>query len=182
MKTEEFLKRGLASQPDPFLFVSPLLHLKLGPMRKISALLALLLLVCATATPAKSRHNASRAVIKTSATKTSVSAKKNPVAGKRLAGGSSKARAAKGKKGRAVASRPRGQGSPTSDRYMEIQQALAAKGFYTGPVNGEWGPESVDALKRFQEAQSLKPDGKLGALSLISLGLGPKHDNPATVE
>jgi hypothetical protein len=30
-------------------------------------------------------------------------------------------------------------------------------------------------LKRFQSDQSLTPDGKLGALSLIALGLGPKR-------
>jgi N-acetylmuramoyl-L-alanine amidase len=58
---------------------------------------------------------------------------------------------------------------------MEIQQALADKGYYSGPVNGLWGPECVAALKRFQEDQNLAPDGKLGALSIIALGLGPKR-------
>ena len=59
---------------------------------------------------------------------------------------------------------------------MEIQQALAAKGFYTGSVDGVWTQDCVEALKRFQEAHSLDPDGKLGALSLIALGLGPKRE------
>ena len=59
---------------------------------------------------------------------------------------------------------------------MEIQQALANRGYFTGDVNGVWGPESVEALKKFQEAQKLSPDGKLGALSLIALGLGPKRE------
>jgi peptidoglycan hydrolase-like protein with peptidoglycan-binding domain len=58
---------------------------------------------------------------------------------------------------------------------MEIQQALADKGHYTGPVDGNWGSECVEALRRFQQEQNLKPDGKLGALSLIALGLGPKR-------
>jgi peptidoglycan hydrolase-like protein with peptidoglycan-binding domain len=65
--------------------------------------------------------------------------------------------------------------APTPERYTEIQQALADKGYYTGPVNGQWGPECVTALKRFQQEQNLNPDGKLGALSLIALGLGPKR-------
>jgi peptidoglycan hydrolase-like protein with peptidoglycan-binding domain len=59
---------------------------------------------------------------------------------------------------------------------MEIQQALVDKGFHPGPASGEWGPEWVAALKQFQQAQNLKSDGKLGALSLIALGLGPKHE------
>jgi len=68
------------------------------------------------------------------------------------------------------------QHSPTAERFTEIQQALAAKGFYKGEPNGVWGPESVDALKRFQADQKLLVDGKIGSRSLIALGLGPKHD------
>ena len=59
---------------------------------------------------------------------------------------------------------------------MEIQQALASKGYYSGPVDGMWTPACVDALKRFQQDQSLEVDGKLGSLSLIALGLGPKRE------
>jgi peptidoglycan hydrolase-like protein with peptidoglycan-binding domain len=61
------------------------------------------------------------------------------------------------------------------DRYKEIQQALADKGYFPGTVDGNWGPESVDALKRFQKDQNLDSDGKIGALSLMALGLGPKR-------
>lgn len=67
------------------------------------------------------------------------------------------------------------QQAPTQERYTEIQQALAAKGYYSGPVNGMWGAESTAALKKFQQDQNLTPDGKLGALSIIALGLGPKR-------
>jgi len=42
-------------------------------------------------------------------------------------------------------------------------------------VDGTWGPESVEALKRFQREQNLTEDGKIGSLSLIALGLGPKR-------
>ena len=59
---------------------------------------------------------------------------------------------------------------------MEIQQALVGKGFHPGPPSGQWGPEWTEVLKQFQQAQNLKPDGKLGALSLIALGLGPKRE------
>jgi peptidoglycan hydrolase-like protein with peptidoglycan-binding domain len=67
------------------------------------------------------------------------------------------------------------QAAPTPERYQEIQQALAARGYYKGPANGAWNPDSVDALKRFQADQNLAPDGKLTSLSLIAMGLGPKR-------
>jgi peptidoglycan hydrolase-like protein with peptidoglycan-binding domain len=67
------------------------------------------------------------------------------------------------------------QQQPTPERYKEIQQALASKGFLQGEPTGQWGEDSVDALKRFQASQNLMPDGKIGSLSLIALGLGPKR-------
>ncbi len=67
------------------------------------------------------------------------------------------------------------QQAPTADRYKEIQQALAAKGYLHGEPSGQWGAESADALKRFQADQNLMPDGKINSLSLIALGLGPKR-------
>lgn len=67
------------------------------------------------------------------------------------------------------------QQAPTPERYKEIQQALASKGYLQGEASGVWGPESVDALKRFQTDQNLMPDGKISSLSLIALGLGPKR-------
>ncbi len=70
------------------------------------------------------------------------------------------------------------QMAPTTDRYREIQQALMDRGYFRGEVSGAWGPESQDALKRFQHDQRIEPDGKLGSLTLISLGLGPKRGAP----
>jgi peptidoglycan hydrolase-like protein with peptidoglycan-binding domain len=72
------------------------------------------------------------------------------------------------------------QRTPTPERYKEIQQALAAKG-YLGPEspNGVWDSASVEALKRFQQDQNLEPSGKIDSLSLIGLGLGPRRDSPA---
>jgi hypothetical protein len=43
-------------------------------------------------------------------------------------------------------------------------------------VSGQWGDDSIDALKRFQADQKLPDDGKINSLSLIGLGLGPKHN------
>jgi len=81
-----------------------------------------------------------------------------------------------------TASRPQTnwQSRPTPERYREIQQALADKGFFKGEVNGTWSTDSVEALKNFQKAENLDPDGKLGSLSLIAMGLGPKRIAAAT--
>jgi peptidoglycan hydrolase-like protein with peptidoglycan-binding domain len=65
---------------------------------------------------------------------------------------------------------------PSPDRLKEIQQALASRGYFRGEPDGTWGPASIDALKRFQHDQNLVEDGKIGSLSLIALGLGPKRD------
>ncbi len=67
------------------------------------------------------------------------------------------------------------QQAPTADRYKEIQQALASKGYFHGEPTGAWDADSADALKRFQADQNLMPDGKINSLSLIALGLGPKR-------
>jgi len=82
----------------------------------------------------------------------------------------------KGQKYKAPKSRRRSyQQAPTPERYKDIQQALISKGYFHGEPTGEWGPDSADALKRFQAEQNLTPDGKLTSLSLIALGLGPKR-------
>jgi peptidoglycan hydrolase-like protein with peptidoglycan-binding domain len=68
-----------------------------------------------------------------------------------------------------------GQQTPTPERYQEIQQALVAKGYLEGPATGDWGANSAEALRRFQQDQHLDATGKLDSLSLIALGLGPKR-------
>jgi peptidoglycan hydrolase-like protein with peptidoglycan-binding domain len=87
--------------------------------------------------------------------------------------------AAKSKAKRPAVAVRRAPQQPSPDRLKEIQQALAGKGYYTGEPSGSWGPSSIDALKRFQHDQNLVEDGKIGSLSLIALGLGPKRE-PAT--
>jgi len=74
------------------------------------------------------------------------------------------------------------QTAPTPDRYREIQEALAARGYLSADdANGTWGPSSTEALKKFQAEQSLESSGRIDSLSLIALGLGPKHDSASLV-
>ena len=90
---------------------------------------------------------------------------------------SKKATAKKGAAKKSSATWRNRQMAPTPDRYREIQNALAARGFLS-PDNatGAWGQSSVEGLKRFQAEQNLEPSGKINSLSLIALGLGPKRD------
>ena len=72
------------------------------------------------------------------------------------------------------------QRTPTPERYKDIQQALATKGYLqTSSPNGVWDNSSVEALKKFQQDQNLEPSGKIDSLSLIALGLGPRRDTQA---
>ena len=77
---------------------------------------------------------------------------------------------------RRAAAPGRTQQLPSRERFAEIQKALAAAGYDPGPTDGVWGSKSVVALQAYQRDQGLEPTGKIDALSLIRLGLGPKYD------
>jgi len=135
-------------------------------------------------TPAKKKTVAKKTVAKkTVAKKTpakasaSKSTKSKTAQSKSKSKGTKSAAGKKSKSAKTAAARPRRstQREPDPERYKEIQQSLADKGYFAGPVNGTWGSNSVEALKRFQRDQNIDDDGKLGSLSLIALGLGPKR-------
>jgi len=67
------------------------------------------------------------------------------------------------------------QKSPSRERYKQIQLALKQRGYNPGPIDGEWGSKTSAALKRFEKDHDLRADGKLDALTLITLGLGPRR-------
>lgn len=52
---------------------------------------------------------------------------------------------------------------------LEIQRRLLALGFDPGPVDGAWGPRTRSALKSFQRARALEPDGDPGPKSIAAL-------------
>jgi hypothetical protein len=82
------------------------------------------------------------------------------------------------KKTKVAAVRFRSQSIPTAERYKQIQDALAAKGYLpSDQATGQWNDASADALKRFQAAQNIESTGRINSLSLIALGLGPKRDS-----
>jgi hypothetical protein len=73
--------------------------------------------------------------------------------------------------------------APNMDRaiVMEIQKALAAKGFDPGIIDGEYGPNTQAAVARFQEAEGLMVDRAVGPETAAALGtsLGYKKEPAA---
>jgi hypothetical protein len=132
----------------------------------------------AKSAPKTGAKTASKAGAKTTA-KPSAAKKAAPSVAGRKSGSktatSTTASKKRGKKAPAQSWRSRQQ-APTPDRYKQIQEALAAKGYLKTAPSGVWNGESTDALKRFQADQKIEPSGKLNSLSLIALGLGPRRD------
>jgi peptidoglycan hydrolase-like protein with peptidoglycan-binding domain len=60
-----------------------------------------------------------------------------------------------------------GQGRPRV--VARVQMELARRGFYHGPVDGELGGATVDAIGRFQASQGLPPTGHLNGRTLLAL-------------
>jgi len=68
------------------------------------------------------------------------------------------------------------------DQTLAVQQALKDQGFYYSTVDGQPGPETDAAIRRYQIRQGLDVTGKLNAQTLASLNLGgsaPKTSDTA---
>ncbi len=117
---------------------------------------------------------AATSTAKTTATKKKAPAKKSTSAPKSAAKGKAVKTAAKGKKAPPAATWRTRQQTPTPDRYKEIQQALASKGYLKTEPTGVWDADSISAMARFQTDQKMTPTGKINSPSLIGLGLGAK--------
>jgi peptidoglycan hydrolase-like protein with peptidoglycan-binding domain len=50
-----------------------------------------------------------------------------------------------------------------------LQRGLARLGYSPGRIDGQYGPSTVDAVKRFQRAGGLTADGILGPNTLRAL-------------
>jgi len=150
-------------------------------LRSIAIVIVLAFSAALSAWAATSAPKGKTAAKKTAAKKsTKGSAPKKAASGKKSAAtkqASSKKSSGKHTPAKTAASsyRRSTQREPDTERYKEIQRSLANKGYFAGPVNGTWNADSVEALKRFQRDENIGDDGKLGSLSLIALGLGPKR-------
>ena len=52
----------------------------------------------------------------------------------------------------------------------QIQTALKNSGFYKGQIDGKLGSQTKEAIKAFQKANDLKPDGIVGKRTTEKLG------------
>jgi peptidoglycan hydrolase-like protein with peptidoglycan-binding domain len=50
----------------------------------------------------------------------------------------------------------------SKDRIKQIQAVLKKAGFYKGEIDGKEGPQTKRAIKAFQKAKGLNPDGVVG--------------------
>ncbi len=57
-----------------------------------------------------------------------------------------------------------------SDDYR-VQQALARRGYYQGPIDGQFGPQSYRALNRYQQSQGMPVSNAITTVLLRALGL-----------
>jgi His-Xaa-Ser repeat protein HxsA len=56
-------------------------------------------------------------------------------------------------------------------QIMRVQIALTSLGLYTGPVDGELGEQTKEALKRYQIVKGIEPDGLMSTETLNALGV-----------
>jgi Putative peptidoglycan binding domain len=61
-----------------------------------------------------------------------------------------------------------------SGLVRSVQQALNDKGYNAGPTDGQWGPATEDAVRRFQRSTGLPETGQLERSTLDALGVAPR--------
>ncbi|MEM8569308.1 MAG: lytic murein transglycosylase [Pseudomonadota bacterium] len=64
---------------------------------------------------------------------------------------------------------PRGERNLSRSEKMELQERLTAAGYDTGGADGIIGPDTASAIRRYQTANGLTPDGFAGADLLETL-------------
>ena len=60
--------------------------------------------------------------------------------------------------------------SLTVDGIRQVQQALAKKGFDPGPIDGVLGPQTEQAIRKFQDHYGIKVTGRIDNQTLYALG------------
>jgi hypothetical protein len=70
-----------------------------------------------------------------------------------------------------------GQQKIDSDRATEIQEALIREKYLDGEPSGAWDQKTKDAMSRYQADHGWQTKMLPDSRALISLGLGPKHEN-----
>ncbi len=64
---------------------------------------------------------------------------------------------------------PRGDRALSAEEKRDMQRRLTARGYSTNGVDGKIGPDTIAAIRRFQQSAGLVPDGYASAALLNSL-------------
>ncbi len=61
------------------------------------------------------------------------------------------------------------------DAIRNIQTQLQRLGFYTGALDGAWGPGTQSAISRLQQNHGIQPTGRLDPQTVSAMGLDPNN-------
>ncbi len=61
------------------------------------------------------------------------------------------------------------------EAVRSIQGRLRQLGFYSGQIDGIWGPGMQSSIERFQQGRALQPTGQLNPATVTALGLDPNN-------
>ena len=64
--------------------------------------------------------------------------------------------------------------SESAEQIKAVQQALKQKGHDPGAINGVMGPQTLQALRAFQQSNGLKPTGVLDSETAQKLGISSR--------
>jgi peptidoglycan hydrolase-like protein with peptidoglycan-binding domain len=69
-----------------------------------------------------------------------------------------------------------GAAEPLSSEVVRtIQGRLRTLGFYSGQIDGIWGPSMQSSIKQFQQGRGLQATGQLNPATTTALGLDPNN-------
>jgi peptidoglycan hydrolase-like protein with peptidoglycan-binding domain len=66
---------------------------------------------------------------------------------------------------------PQAQSQHSPEVVKQVQQQLKQKGINAGPVDGQWGPQTQQGVKQFQEKEKIQASGQLDQETLSALGI-----------
>jgi peptidoglycan hydrolase-like protein with peptidoglycan-binding domain len=72
-----------------------------------------------------------------------------------------------------TASAPEQPATLSRHAVIAVQEKLENLGFYQGPADGVWGPETQAAIAQFQHSRGLEPNSQLNPATITGLGLSP---------
>jgi len=55
------------------------------------------------------------------------------------------------------------QSAATTAAVVQLQKVMTTLGYYSGPIDGSYGPATTDAVKKMQTALGVTPDGVYGS-------------------